>query len=190
MSLDGPESYEDTSASTLDSANSLNSTARTARKTGTKSICAPKFCSWSFQLTIKVDFAGAADKGQHLKEHISERTTIDRPFCVTPQIAFFDTSLLSAVPDSDGLVSIALHGFVPPPGAEEHQKGPQDCLPTAVRRPTSPRAGQQRGAPRDPPLRANDPSPAVPRTAGPRQGYRSKSNEFLLECKVLLIEDS
>ena len=112
MSLDGPESYEDTSASTLDSANSLNSTARTARTTGTKSICAPKFCSWSFRLTIKTDFAGAVDKERRLKEHISERTMIERPCCVTSQIAFYDASLLSAVPDSDGLVSIALHGFV------------------------------------------------------------------------------
>jgi hypothetical protein len=61
-------------------------------------------------LTIKADFAGAVDKEKRVKEHISERTTIERPFCVTSQIAFYDTSLLSAVPDSDGLVSIALHG--------------------------------------------------------------------------------
>jgi hypothetical protein len=108
MSLDGPESYKDTSASTLDSANSLNSTARTARKTGTKSIWTPKFCPWSFRLTIKADFAGTVDKEMRLKEHISERTTIERPFFVKSQIAFYDTSLLSAVPDSDGLVSIAL----------------------------------------------------------------------------------
>ncbi len=111
MSLEGPESCEDTSASMLDS-DEENSLKSTARKTETKSICAPKFCSWSFLLTIKADFAGAVDKGQRLKEHISERTVIGRPCCVPSQIAFYDASLLSAVPDSDGLVSVALDGYV------------------------------------------------------------------------------
>jgi hypothetical protein len=86
------------------------------RQTGTKSSQKeqnpPKFKAWSFRLTIKADFAGAVDKEKRLREHITERTTIERPFCVTSQIAFYDTSLLSAVPDSNGLVSIALHGFV------------------------------------------------------------------------------
>jgi hypothetical protein len=63
-------------------------------------------------LTIKADFAGAVDKGQRLKKHISVRTMAKRPWCVTLQIAFYDTSLLSAVPGSDCLVSIALHGYV------------------------------------------------------------------------------
>ena len=82
------------------------------RQTGTKSSGPPKFKAWSFRLTIKADVAGAVDKERRLKEHISERTMIERPCCVTSQIAFYDASLLSAVPDSDGLVSIALHGFV------------------------------------------------------------------------------
>jgi hypothetical protein len=113
MSLDGSESGGDTSVSIADSdtVDSLISTVL-MRQTGTQSSRAPKFRAWSFQLTIKADFAGAVDKEKRLKEHISERTTINRPFCVTSQIAFYDTSLLSAVPDSDGLVSIALHGFV------------------------------------------------------------------------------
>ncbi len=90
---------------------SLNST-RLMHQTGTQSSCATRFRAWSFLLTIKTDFAGAVDNEKRLKEHISERTMIERPLCVTSQIAFDDTSLLSAVPDSDSLVSIALHGFV------------------------------------------------------------------------------
>lgn len=114
MSLDRSEDsglYEDTSASMMDSdaVNSLNSTAR---KTGPKSSCAPKFCSWSFRLTIKADFASAVDKGKRLQEHISGRTLLGRPQSVTSQIAFYDATLLSGVPDSDGLVSIALQGYV------------------------------------------------------------------------------
>ena len=114
MSLDRSEDselYEDTSASMMDSdaVNSLNSTAR---KTGPKSSCAPKFCSWSFRLTIKADFAGAVDKGKRLLEHISERTLLERPHSVTSQIAFYDATLLSGVPDSDGHVSVALQGYV------------------------------------------------------------------------------
>ncbi len=60
MSLDGSEIYEDASqcASMMDSdvVNSLNHT--TARKKGTESSCAPKFCSWSFRLTIKSSYHG------------------------------------------------------------------------------------------------------------------------------------
>ena len=117
MSFEGSELYGDTSASMADSDTvaSLNSTAP-MRQTGTKSSQKeqnpPKFKAWSFRLTIKTDFAGAVDKERRLKEHVSERTMIERPCCVTSQIAFYDASLLSAVPDSDGLVSIALHGFV------------------------------------------------------------------------------
>ena len=47
---------------------SLNSTVR---KTGSKSSCLPRFCSWSFRLTIKADFASAVDKGKH---HQNEST--------------------------------------------------------------------------------------------------------------------
>ncbi len=96
MSLEGSELYGDTSASMADSdtVDSLNSTAP-MRPTGTKSSQKeqnpPKFKAWSFRLTIKADFAGAVDKEKRLKEHISERTTIERPFCVTSQIAFYDT---------------------------------------------------------------------------------------------------
>ena len=113
MSLDGSELSGDTSVSIADSdaVDSLSSTVL-MRQMGTQSSCAPKFRAWSFRLTIKTDFAGAVDKERRLKEHISERTMIERPCCVTSQIAFYDASLLSAVPDSDGLVSIALHGFV------------------------------------------------------------------------------
>ena len=113
MSLDGSELSGDTSVSIADSdaVDSLSSTVL-MRQTGTQSNCAPKVRAWSFQMTIKVDFAGAVDKERRLKQHSSERTMIERPCCVTSQIAFYDASLLSAVQDSDGLVSSALHGFV------------------------------------------------------------------------------
>jgi hypothetical protein len=50
--------YEDTSPSMMESAtvNTLNSTLR---KTGPKSRCPQKLCSWNFLLTIKADFARA-----------------------------------------------------------------------------------------------------------------------------------
>jgi hypothetical protein len=63
-------------------------------------------------LTFRAVSSNAIDKGALLKEHVSNRMELQRPLYVTSQIAFFDTSLLSAVPDSAGLVSIALHGYV------------------------------------------------------------------------------
>jgi hypothetical protein len=72
MSLDGSELSGDTSVSIADSdaVDSLSSTVL-MRQTGTQSSCAPKFPAWSFQMTIKADFAGAVDKEKRLKEHIS-----------------------------------------------------------------------------------------------------------------------
>ncbi len=64
------------------------------------------------QASIKADFANAVDKGNCLKEHISQRTVIGRPTSATSQITFYDASLLPGGPDSDGLVSIPLHGYV------------------------------------------------------------------------------
>ena len=113
MSLEGSELYGDTRVSMADSdaVNSLNSTVL-MRQTGTKSSATAKFRAWSFRLTIKADFASAVDKRKCLQEHISGRTLLDRPQSVTSQIAFYDATLLSGVPDSDGLVSIALQGYV------------------------------------------------------------------------------
>ena len=111
MSLEGSELYGDTSMADSDTVNSLNSTAP-MRQTGTKSSGPPKFKAWSFRLTFKADFASAVDKGKCLQEHISERIVHGRPQSVTSQIAFYDATLLSGVPDSDGLVSIALRGYV------------------------------------------------------------------------------
>ena len=111
MSLEGSEIYGDTSVADSDAVHSLNSTAP-MRQTGTKQSVPPKFKAWSFRLTFKADFAGAVDKGKRLQEHISGRTLLGRPQSVTSQIAFYDATLLSGVPDSDGLVSIALQGYV------------------------------------------------------------------------------
>ena len=111
MSLEGSEIDGNTSMADSDAVHSLNSTAP-MRQTGTISSVPPKFKAWSFRLTIKADFAGAVDKGKRLQEHISGRTLLGRPQSVTSQIAFYDATLLSGVPDSDGLVSIALQGYV------------------------------------------------------------------------------
>ena len=111
MSLEGSEIYGDTSVADSDSVHSLNSTAPMC-KTGTISSVPPKFKAWSFRLTLKADFASAVDKGKCLQEHISGRTLLVRPQSVTSQIAFYDATLLSGVPVSDGLVSIALLGYV------------------------------------------------------------------------------
>ena len=111
MSLEGSEIYGNTSMADSDAVHSLNSTAP-MRQTGTISSVPPKFKAWSFRLAFKADFAGAVDKGKRLQEHISERTLLERPHSVTSQIAFYDATLLSGVPDSDGLVSIALQGYV------------------------------------------------------------------------------
>jgi hypothetical protein len=89
--------------------------AASSRSISAKSRSGVLFRAWSFQLNIKADLSNTVDKALQAnlpKEHISNCTVHERPLCVTSQIAFYDASLLSAVPDSDGLVSIALHGYV------------------------------------------------------------------------------
>ena len=63
-------------------------------------------------MTIKADLSNTVDKANLLREHLSNRTVHDRPTYVTSQIAFYDASQLSGVPDSDGLVSIVLDRYV------------------------------------------------------------------------------
>ncbi len=100
--------------------------------------------------------------------------------------------MLSAVPDCDGLVSIALDGYVqtkngtrvstmqkwiePAVWTPVGRRRPPDCRATAARR--SCRAAAHRTE-----TQAKPDARAAHRMwtldSGPRQGYRSKSNEFL-----------
>jgi hypothetical protein len=76
-----------------------------SKSTSAKSRSGILFRAWSFRLTIKADLSNAVDKANYLKEHMSNRTVIERPLYVSSLIAFYDASQLSGVPDSDDLVS-------------------------------------------------------------------------------------
>ncbi len=73
------------------------------------------FKAWNFQLTVNADLGHgntAEEKGKLLTEHLRTRTGHTRPPSVTCVVVFFDKSLFSAPPDSAGLVSIAVQGYV------------------------------------------------------------------------------
>ena len=73
------------------------------------------FKSWSFRLTVKADFchgATAEEKGKLLTEHLRTRTGHTRPSSVTCVAVFCDKLLFSVPPDSAGLVSIEVQGYV------------------------------------------------------------------------------
>ena len=74
-----------------------------------------QFRAWNFQLTVRADFGhgtNAEEKGKLLTEHLSARTGHTMPSSVTCVAVFCDTSLFSVPPDSAGLVSIAVQGYV------------------------------------------------------------------------------
>ncbi len=60
-------------------------------------------------MTLQADFLNAVDKRNLLKEHMSNSMVLERQLYVTSQIALYDASQLSGVPNGDGLVSIELH---------------------------------------------------------------------------------
>ncbi len=75
------------------------------------------FKAWSFQSTFKADLGHgttAEEKARLLTEHLRIRTRHTLPSSVTSGAVFFDElpSSFSAPPDSAGLVSIALQGYV------------------------------------------------------------------------------
>ena len=73
------------------------------------------FKSWSFRLTVKADLghgATAEEKGTILAEHLRARTGHTMPSSVTCVAVFCDQSLFSVPPDSAGLVSIEVQGYV------------------------------------------------------------------------------
>ena len=62
----------------------------------------------------------AVEKGNLLLEHLSLRTGHNMPKCVTGVVVFCDRSLFSQPPESDGLVSIEMRGYVQARQATRH----------------------------------------------------------------------
>ena len=97
---------EATQASGSSSANSLNIT---------KSRIGSVFRAWEFHFMIKTDLRDgttAVEKEKLLTEHLSARTGHTRPRSIIGMVVFCDRSLFLQPPDSDGLVSIELFGYV------------------------------------------------------------------------------
>ena len=83
------------------------------------------FRGWHFQLTIKSDLhlsggTSVVEKETRLREYLSTRTGNTRPTSVTGVVVFCDRSMFSKPPDSDGLVSIEVFGFVQASHAKPH----------------------------------------------------------------------
>jgi hypothetical protein len=76
------------------------------------------FKAFQFHLMIKTDLrdgttAGTAvEKEMLLKEHLRARTGHTRPLSIIGMVVFCDRSLFLQPPDSDGLVSIEVLGYV------------------------------------------------------------------------------
>ena len=80
-----------------------------------KSTRGNEFRAWSFRLTVKADLgsgATAEEKGKLLTGHLNTSTGHTMPPSVTSVAVFCDESLFSVPPDSAGLVSIAVQGYV------------------------------------------------------------------------------
>jgi hypothetical protein len=73
------------------------------------------FRAWQFHFVIKTDLCDgptAVAKEKLLREHLSARTGHDRPLSIIGVVVFCDRSLFSQLPDSEGLVSIEMLGYV------------------------------------------------------------------------------
>lgn len=80
-----------------------------------KSMRSSVFRAWQFHCIIKTDLCygtTAAEKEKILTEHLRARTGHTRPLSILGVVVFCDRSLLSQPPDSDGLVSIEVLGYV------------------------------------------------------------------------------
>jgi hypothetical protein len=103
-------------ASDCDDANGSNGSAPMNKSKRTKS--GIMFRAWSFQVTVKADLSQGAstqDKARLLTEHLSNSTTHSMHSIKTSFISvstFCDESQLSGQPDSNGLVSILIRGYV------------------------------------------------------------------------------
>ena len=79
--------------------------------------------AWRFQLMVRANLCNAStavEKGNLLLEHLSLRTGHNMPKCVTSVVVFCDRSLFSQPPESDGLVSIEMRGYVQARQATRH----------------------------------------------------------------------
>jgi hypothetical protein len=73
------------------------------------------FRAWQFHFMIKTDLRDgttSVEKEKLLTEHLRARTGHTRPLCIIGVVVFCDRSLFSQPPDGDGLVSIAVIGYV------------------------------------------------------------------------------
>ena len=71
--------------------------------------------AWRFQLMVRANLCNAStavEKQTLLLQHLSLRTGHNMPACVTGVVVFCDASLFSQPPDSDGLVTIEVLGYV------------------------------------------------------------------------------
>jgi len=107
--VDDDESHHDSEGINASGSSSAKSSGKRKSRSGTV------FRSWSFRLTVKTDLghgATAEEKGKLLTEHLRTRTGHTRPSSVTGVAVFCDKSLFSVPPDSAGLVSIEVQGYV------------------------------------------------------------------------------
>ena len=104
----------DDGASMADSAdNGLNSSA--ISKTAKRQRSGLLFRAWSFQMTVKANLLHGTTTPEKIKlltDQLSICTALTKPLSVTSLSTFCDDSLLSGQPDSNGLVSIEVHGYV------------------------------------------------------------------------------
>ena len=106
---------DDCASITLPSEASGSSSANSRNKR--KSRIGSVFRAFQFHLMIKTDLRNgttAVEKEKLLTDHLSARTGINMPHSIGGLVVFCDRSLFSQPPDSDGLVSIEVLGYVQP----------------------------------------------------------------------------
>jgi len=104
---------DDCASITLPSEASGSSSANSRNKR--KSRIGSVFRAFQFHLMIKTDLRNgttAVEKEKLLTDHLSARTGINMPHSIGGLVVFCDRSLFSQPPDSDGLVSIEVLGYV------------------------------------------------------------------------------
>ena len=126
-----------------------------------------KFRAWSFQLTINanlLNFTTTQQKRKLLTELLSNRAAAEKPFSVTSISTFCNESQLSGEPDSNGLVSIEVYGYVQTKNAT-----PISTMPRTRGRTAADAAGRPPRTRRRTAAVAADARPSAPRTrATPR----------------------
>ncbi len=106
---------DESGCSSMMSTSELRGPSSTNSSKKRKSMSGSVFKAWSFQLQTKADLGHgttAEEKARLLTEHLRTCTRHTLPSSVTSGAVFFDGLLFSAPPDSAGLVSIELQGYV------------------------------------------------------------------------------